>query len=486
MAEKIVTLYLDDTSIRVLATSGLKIKKWADVPLEPGLIKNGVILKQDDVALKIRQLFKIRKLSSRNVVLGISGLHCFTRPLTLPELPRDMLEEAVAREAKRVLPVSPEQLYYSWQAVPAPDGKVQAFLVAVPRKMADALFNTLAKAGLKSALMDLKPMLLARLVKETMAIIVDVQPTEFDIVIMVGGIPQPVRTVRLPGEMASWKEKLALIQKEIGRTIEFYTANNPEIPLDPTLPIYVSGQLADEQDACRQLSRELKRPLVPLPSPLKDLNGLNPNSYLANMALVLKKLSSYNGGGLSVPAINVAPEIYRPKPFPISRVVAPSVAAVAAGLLGLMAMLVQGVSADVTAIENQLNVTNQLLQQRAVQQGALSGTIARLQDEITEAETSGGNFAAALESLQTESARLNSDLEVAVDSLSPVIQLTGVSHTGSALTLAGEAPGKQDILSYVARLEDSGRFSQVTITNMRQASEQRMDFNLLLAKGGGA
>ena len=110
MAQKVVTLYLDDTSIRLLVTSGQRIKKWADVPLEPGMMKNAVILKQEEVAAKIKQLFKVRKINTKKIILGVSGLHCLTRPILLPQLPKDMLEEAIRREAKRILPVSPEQL----------------------------------------------------------------------------------------------------------------------------------------------------------------------------------------------------------------------------------------------------------------------------------------------------------------------------------------------------------------------------------------
>lgn len=484
MAEKIVTLYLDDTSIRVLMTSGKRIKKWADVPLEPGLVKNAVILKQDEVAAKIKQLFKVRKLNSKKVVLGMSGLHCLTRPLTLPELPRDMLEEAVAREAKRVLPVPLEQLYYSWQSVPAPEGKVQVFLVAVPRKAADALFGTLNKAGLKSYLVDLKPMLLARLAKETMAIIMDVQPTEFDIIIMVGGIPQPIRTVHIPSEVTSWKDKLSLIRNELSRTVEFYSSNNPEIPLDPSLPVYVSGELADEEDACKQLSQEVKRPLLPLPSPLENPNGLNPHRYLANMGLVLKKLSPANGSGLSVASINIVPEAYQPEPISITRIITVPIAVVAVGLLFLLAALIQNTSADVANIRNQLETTSQILQQKLAQREALSGTIAQLQNQITEAETSGGNFAAALENLETESNQINGDLEVTISSLSDAIRLSSISRASTVLTIKGQAPSEDDILSYVAELEASERFSQVTITSLRRTSGQSMDFSLSLSKGG--
>ncbi|GAI28594.1 unnamed protein product, partial [marine sediment metagenome] len=86
--------------------------------------------------------------------------------------------------------------------------------------------------------MDLKPLLLARVVKEATAVIVDVQPTEFDIVIMGDGVPQPIRTVPLPSEELSWQEKLPMIRDELDRTIKFYNSNNPEKPLVSTIPIF--------------------------------------------------------------------------------------------------------------------------------------------------------------------------------------------------------------------------------------------------------
>ena len=69
-----------------------------------------------------------------------------------------------------------------------------------PRQIVDALLEILKQVKIKPYLMDIKPLALARLVKDNMAIIVDIQPYNFDIVIMADGIPQPVRTVSFPEE----------------------------------------------------------------------------------------------------------------------------------------------------------------------------------------------------------------------------------------------------------------------------------------------
>ncbi len=115
MVKKVVTLYIDDTSLRLVVTAGKRIKKWAELPLEPGLVKGAVVIKEAEVAAKIKQLFKAQKIKTRKVVVGLSGLHSLTRPITLPQLPKAMLDEATIREAKRVLPVPLDQFYLLWQ-----------------------------------------------------------------------------------------------------------------------------------------------------------------------------------------------------------------------------------------------------------------------------------------------------------------------------------------------------------------------------------
>ena len=85
MAKNIVTLYIDDTSIRILVTQGKKIIDWVDSPLEPGLVKNGLVLKEADIVAKIQQLFKDKKINKGNVLLGMSGSGCLSRLLCVPD-----------------------------------------------------------------------------------------------------------------------------------------------------------------------------------------------------------------------------------------------------------------------------------------------------------------------------------------------------------------------------------------------------------------
>ena len=170
-----VTLYIDDTSLRLMVSHGQTIKKTANMTLEPGLIKGSVVLQEEEVINKIKQLLQSQEVDARKVILGFSGLHSLTRPATLPQLPKAMLPEAVVREARRVLPVPLDQLYLSWKIIPGPRGKTQIYIAATPRKTVDSLIKIVQGAGLEVTRLSIKPLALTKLMPANTSILVDLQ-----------------------------------------------------------------------------------------------------------------------------------------------------------------------------------------------------------------------------------------------------------------------------------------------------------------------
>src|SRR4030042_287676 len=257
MANNTVSLYIDDTNIRLMVTRGKRITRLADAPLDVGLNDIDTDEQEKELTEKIKNLFKSNKIHAKKVILGLSGLHCLTRPVVLPELPRALLNEAVTREAKRVLPVPLEQLYISWQILSVAEGKIQAFMVATPRHIADMIIRVLNQTGCKPYLMDIKPMALARLSTEATALIVDVQAKEFDIIIMVNGIPQPIRTVAFPQEELALSEKLLIVKDDVKRTVQFHNSNSGDNSIQANTTMFVSGELAYEPELYESLANEL-------------------------------------------------------------------------------------------------------------------------------------------------------------------------------------------------------------------------------------
>jgi len=64
MAKNVVTLYIDDTSLGLLEAKGKRVKKWASLPLEPGLVWDGVVLNEAGMALSLMKRDLLPRLRS--------------------------------------------------------------------------------------------------------------------------------------------------------------------------------------------------------------------------------------------------------------------------------------------------------------------------------------------------------------------------------------------------------------------------------------
>jgi len=479
MAKKIVTLYIDDTSLRLLTTTGRRVKKWANLQLEPGLVKDGVIVDETKVAARIKELLKAQGATTREVIVGLSGLHCLCRLVTLPKLPKTLLAEAVRREAERVVPVPLEQLYLSWQIIPAHGKEMRVFIAAFPRNSADALTRTLRQAGVEPYLVDLAPLSLARVVNEATAIIVDVRSTEADIVVMVNRVPQLIRTLSLPSEAQTRQERLLTIKEEIDRTVKFYDSSHSENPLESSLPIYVSGELAQASDEHQSLSEDLGHPVLPLPSPLKCSNQLDPGQYMVNIGLALKELVPAKRSNSSVVNLNTLPEAQQPEAPSPAKILTAAGIVVTTGLLILLATFVRSTAADTALLQSRLDSTSQLLKQKQTQQQSQKQALAELEQKVAEIEATYITFADALDDFDQQQEIENGNLDMVTSALPSTVDLRGITYTSAELIVSGTSPSEADILKYANTLRRSGQFSQVMVSSIEKV-EDGMTFALTL------
>ncbi|MBI2980146.1 MAG: PilN domain-containing protein [Chloroflexi bacterium] len=480
MAKKIITLYIDDSSLRLTETHGQRIKKWAYLPLDQGTVTNNVVTNESALAAKIRQLFRALKIRGKKTAVGLSGLHCLSRPITLPQLPRDMLDEAVKREARRTLPVPPEQLYISWQIIPSPEKQSAVFLVALPRSTVDTLVGALRQAGLEASFIGIKPLLLSRMIKETTAIIIDVQLTEFDVIIITNGIPQTIRTVRFSDEALSTENKIEMIRSEIDRTINFYNSSNPKDPLAPDVPIFTSGKLTDDLRLYQALSDDAEHPVQPLLPLIESPDGFDPDTYLVNVGLTLQQLNGRAKPGSSLVTLNSLPLNYQTKQVSFTNVIAIPGAVVAIGLLAFFIVMNQSAAASIGSTSVKMNSTQQILQQTLAYKEDLSGDIEKLKSQLAQIETSYTNLEAAQNSIQKQGSRIKGDMLKTIEGLPNTVALSSINYSSSTMTIIGIAPRKYDILQYLKNLKDSNLFGEIVISKMTKTKEENMEFTLLV------
>jgi Tfp pilus assembly protein PilN len=154
-------------------------------------------------------------------------------------------------------------------------------------------------------------------------------------------------------------------------------------------------------------------------------------------------------------------------------------AATAIGLVAALVLIIQAASADIASIHSQLNITDELLRQKLAQRQELTENIAELEKEIAKAQTSRDNFTLALATLERQTREVNGNLEVVLSNLPPTVSLGSISQSEGTLTIRGRASREEEILSYLKKLDASGRFSQINIAGLRSEGGET-DFTLTL------
>jgi type IV pilus assembly protein PilM len=464
MASNTVSIYIDDTRVRVMVTRGRRITRLADLPLESSLTAIDSKEKEIELGRKIQRLLKTNKIGQRKIILGVSGLHCLTRPIALPELPKAMLGEAVLREARRILPMPLEQLYLSWQVMSVAGGKTNIFLVALPRQMADMIIRVINHAGCKPYLMDIKPLALARLSPEPTALILDVQSNEFDIVMMVNGVPQPVRTIAFPQEALSFPDKFVTVKEELKRTLEFIRAKVEEKQITPDTTMYISGELAEHPELFEPMAGEFKLKTAKLALPLKYPKNLEPVPYLVNAGLALKEMVKEVRP--LKPNFNTLPAPYLPKRIAFHKLMALPAAACAVGLLVLMTISVQNAAGDIRTMQTRLKTTNSLILKKQTQKADIAATLSSLEQQKSQAETEYDTYSAAFKKLMSTGNNMNTDLDASVDNIKAGLTVVSLSITDSQVSISGSADSEETVFKYVRDLMATGRFKEITISSI--------------------
>ncbi len=323
MARDATAIYIDDSAIRMLDVSGRRARQWAVEPLKAGLVRDGFVVDEAAVATAIRTLWAKEQPGSQRVIAGISGINCLYRLLTLPELPRNLLPEAVKREASRAFGVPLEQLHISWQTLPGKPNETLVYVAAAPRNTVDGLIRTLKQANLNPYMMDIAPLALARSTAEPSALIADLQPAGLDIVLKMAGMPEVIRSVSVtPG--ASLTERVAVVRQELQRAVTFYNSSHPDTPVGDDIPLLVAGELGEHQEAWPELLGRAGRRIEALQPPLESPAGFIPYLYAPTIGLVLKETAGKALEGYSRVSVNMLPEIYIPKPRPLSELSVPA------------------------------------------------------------------------------------------------------------------------------------------------------------------
>jgi len=469
-----VSLFVEDTAIKLLHTKGRKVDKWAKIPLEPGLVSDGLIVEEEQIADRIKELFKQHKIGTKTVIAGLSGLNSVYRLTSLPEMPDNILSAAIKQEAARIIPVPIDQMYLSYQVLPSSPEEIQVFLTAFPRNSADALLRTLSKAGFRATSLDLSPLALCRTVDAPEAIVIDAHAASLDIAIMVDRVPQVIRSFSLPGETDSLADRLPTIVEELDRTTAFYNSGHKEKPLSPKTPVFVAGDLVMAPESWSLFSGTEDAPVTELPSPVQSPEGFDASQFMTNIGLSLKTQPLEKEGNYSIINFNALPAEEKPKKEVSSgRVLAPIGIVVGVGLLVWLWFSVDDVRSENEALREQVDLQQELIPPEREEISALEEEITVIEPQVAPLQAQAGIFGNTFTEMSDGRAQIDGDLRGIANFMPDEdVNLTSISHEGPWVNINGTAQEESLIFEYARSLRGSGRYSSVIITSISANYEE--------------
>jgi Tfp pilus assembly PilM family ATPase/Tfp pilus assembly protein PilN len=463
-------LNIGSASLKIIAVKGRQVKRWGSLPLEAGLVRDGLVLQPEAVGATIDALFKDSKIPKENVITSLTGLSFTSRFLTMPRLKPALLEEAIRRAARKEIPLPLDELYLSWQPVGSQRDETTFFVVGVPRNLIDTLVQTLAAARLEPYLMDLRPLALARAANRVQAIIASLEPDCFDIVLVADGVPAIMHTISPRGEGATLEDNIRRLADEISRTTGFYQNTHPESRLSQETPLLLTGELATEAATIGIVQTEIEYPVAVLVPPLEFPSDFPVALYAANAGLALKKIppkKTAKGQEASFYDINInlLSSKYRKaraRPLPPGHLLLTVFLIMAIGLLFPIYQARSRLDADTRQLQGELNRVNREIN---------LATLAAEEDTQTEATIQAMTDSTQaiknrLQSLLRPRGGIGSRLVSVTGALPPQAYFTSVAIENNQITVRGETDSPFTVVSYATALEAIETFAEVRIKSL--------------------
>jgi len=468
-----VTLNISATCIRLLSIKERQVKKWAGMPLAPGLVRDGVILQPKDLGAIINALFRSMKVSKERVITSLTGLSFTHRILSLPRMKPAFVEEAIQRAASKEMPLPLKELYLSWQAIDSSNDELDYYVFGVPKNLIDTVEQTLVEAGVKPYLMDLKPLALARAANREEALIVALEPDCYDIVLVTNGVPAIMRTITPRREGVSIEDNIRQLTDELSKTVEFYNSSHPEKPLSPSIPLLLTGELSADSATSQLIQAQMEYPTEPLVPPLEFSPYLPVALYTTNMGLALKKVPQKTATRFSDINLNILSGKQRGKAQLIPRryVLLPLALMLAIGLLFPTYQLKSQASAETTHFRTELGKVSQELHQARLAINDVEERANEIEHKINEIISAANNLKQEHQCILGKGGDFASNLKLVTGFLPAEAYFTSIEMDASQIIVEGEADSPFTTLNYAMALESQGGFSEVYIAEIDESTE---------------
>jgi hypothetical protein len=475
----VVTLDISSTGVRIMETRGGVIRRWADTSFEFKEIERkgteseetgteseetgqtGLELEEaeptvdrneNDLGVIVKQLMDSSGIKANKVNVSISGLYTISRLIPTESLPPGAtLEVSVEEIALEIMPVPRETLYFFWQTLSANERDSHVFTVGVPKDIIDEKVRALKAAGINTQLIELKTMALVRAVGKKEALILNIEPTNFDIIVLAQGAPEIMHSLAWRPDSMSVEDAAEYLTTQLNMIVEHYNAGHVVEPFDMATPLYITGQMSVDPKLMEKLKGGLEFNIESLTPPLDCPEFLPISQYAANIGLAMRKEAAArvaNGdgdaGALAL-NMNLLPHAYMPWRPTVRQIYSAAIIVAAVALIFPLLQLTNEEMKKTSAMSmKDVALNAQLLKKKA--------EIERrepLQKAIDE-----------YHSIIVRDRNFDDDIRVIVQEAEKLgIEVSTLSHNGKDISVSCIAEDYISFRNYLTALAESGHFA---------------------------
>jgi type IV pilus assembly protein PilM len=145
------------------ARSGAILRRFAEMPLPPGMVEGGDVIDEGAVTEAVAALWKRHHLPRKRVVVGIANQRVIVRQVDVPHLEEGELMEALPFQVQDAIPIPVEEAVLDFvpleeYTTPEGDLMMSILVVAAQREMVEGLVRIATGAGLSVLSIDLRPL----------------------------------------------------------------------------------------------------------------------------------------------------------------------------------------------------------------------------------------------------------------------------------------------------------------------------------------
>lgn len=163
-------------------------------PLPPEAIVDGAIMDGGAVIGAIQQIFDEHKVTVKDVAVAVSGHSVIIKPIKMPLMKPQELEESIQWEAEQHIPFAIEDVNLDFEILQSPPGAVEmdVLLVAVKKDVIGEYLTVASSAGLNVAVVDVDAFAVANAFEAAY----EVNPNEVTALLHVGAAVTTITILR--------------------------------------------------------------------------------------------------------------------------------------------------------------------------------------------------------------------------------------------------------------------------------------------------